>query len=116
MRRLLLVVTAFIAASMILMPDEASAYWRGGWRGPGWGGYRLAGWGGYRPIYGPWAGAPIRVAPIVVLAPAPLVVGYPMAYGYGAPYPFYGGFYGYYRYGRCATDDGYGRRGSCDHP
>jgi hypothetical protein len=113
MRRLLLGAAALIAATIVLMPNDASAYWRG----PGWGGYRLAGWGGYRPIYGPWAGAPfIRVAPLVALAPAPIVVGYPPAYGFGGPYPFYGGYYGYYRYGRCVTDDGYGRLGSCDHP
>src|SRR5262245_37570999 len=59
MRRLLLVTAALIAATIVLMPEDASAYWRGGWRGPAWGGYRLAGWGGYRPIYGPWAGAPV---------------------------------------------------------
>jgi len=87
---------------LALMPDDASAFWRG------------PGWGGYRPIYGPWAGAPvIRVAPLVALAPAAVVVGYPPGYGFGGPYSFYGG---YYRYGRCVTDDGYGRRGSCDHP
>jgi hypothetical protein len=49
---------------LALMPDDASAFWRG------------PGWGGYRPIYGPWAGAPvIRVAPLVALAPAAVVVG-----------------------------------------
>jgi hypothetical protein len=53
------------------------------------------------------------VAPLVALAPAAVVVGYPPGYGFGGPYSFYGG---YYRYGRCVTDDGYGRRGSCDHP
>jgi len=100
MRPLLLGAAALIAATIVLMPDAASAYWRGGWRGPGWGGYRLAGWGGYRPTYGPWVGAPVmRVAPLVALAPAPIVVSYPIAYGY-APYPFYGDYYGlYYCYG-----------------
>jgi hypothetical protein len=95
MRRFLLGAAALIAATIVLMPDDASAYWRG----PGWGGYRLAGWGGYRPVYGPWVGAPVpRVAPLVVSAPAPIVVSHPLAYGY-APYPFYGGYYGYYCYG-----------------
>jgi hypothetical protein len=104
MRRFVLGAAALLAATIVLMPADASAYWRG----PGW---------GFRPIYGPWVGAPVlRVAPLVALAPAPIILGYPGGYGYGAPYPFYGGYYGYYRYGRCVTDDGYGRLGSCDHP
>jgi hypothetical protein len=112
MRRFVLGAAALLAAAVVLMPDDASAYWRGGWRGPGWGGYGLAAWGGYRPIFGPWARPRIYRVPLVALAPAPTVVGYPLGYGYGAPYPFYGGYYGY---GRCGTD-GYGRWGSCDHP
>ena len=100
MRRLLLGAAALIAATIVLIPDDASADWRGGWRGPGWGGYRLAGWGGNRPVYSPWVGARVPwVAPLVPLAPAPIVVSYPFAYGYSPPYPFYGGYYDYYCYG-----------------
>ena len=85
---------ALLAAMMTLIPEDASAYWRG----RGWG---YVGWGGY---YGPIYAAP--------------VMAYPVAYGYPTPYPVYGG-YGYYGYGypygsRCKTDEGYGRRGNCD--
>jgi hypothetical protein len=123
MKRLLLGAAALLAVAIVLVPEDASAYWRGGWRGPGWGGYRVAGWGPYRPIYGPWAGPPVvRLAPVVALAQAPIVVTYPASYGYATPYPVYGaGFYGgYYGYGRyygyrgCVTDDGYRRYHSCD--
>jgi hypothetical protein len=116
MRRLLLGVAALLTAAIVFIPDEASAYWRGGWRGPGWGGYRLTAWGGYRPIYGPSMVAPVlRVAPIIAMAPAPILVIHPMRYGYAAPFAVYG-YYGYrgYGYRACVTDDGYGRYRSCD--
>ena len=91
---------ALLAALIMLIPEDASAYWRGtGWGYVGWGGY-------YRPIF---------AAPVMRVAP---VMAYPVAYGYPMPYPAYGGYYGYgygYPYGyRCKTDGGYGRRGSCD--
>ena len=95
---------ALLAALIVLIPEDASAYWRGtGWGYVGWGGY-------YRPIYA----APVY-APVMRVAP---VMAYPVAYGYPMPYPAYGGYYGYgygYPYGyRCKTDEGHGRRGSCD--
>ena len=110
MRSVALGTTALLAAIITLIPEDASAYWRGGW-----GGYR-GGWGGYyRPLYA----APVY-APMMRIAP--VAVGYPVGYGYATPYPAYGGSYGYgygygygyYGYGRCRTDEGYGRRGSCD--
>ena len=104
MRSLAAGAAALLAAMITLIPEEAFAYWRGrGWGYVGWGGY-------HRPIYA----APVY-APIMRVAP---VMAYPMAYGYPMPYPVYGGYYGYgygYPYGgRCKTDEGYGRRGSCD--
>lgn len=99
---------AALAAAIVLIPEDASAYWRGGWgagyRLGGWSGYRLGGWG-YRPLA--WGYRPLYIAPVALAA-------YPPAYGYPASYLGYGGYYGYGWYGRCRTDEGYGRRGSCD--
>ncbi len=104
MKRLVLSGAALVTALLVLIPEDASAYWRAGWRGPGWGGYRMAAWGGYRPIYGPWA---------VAMAPG-IIVTHPVSYGYAIPYPLYGGFYGgYYGYRGCVTNNGYGRYSRC---
>ena len=98
MRSVALGATALLAAIVTLIPEDASAYWRGrGWGYLGWGGY-------HRPIYA----APVY-APMMQMAP---VMAYPVGYGYAMPYPVYGGYYGYGY--RCKTDEGYGRRGSCD--
>ena len=137
-RRLLLGTAALVAAMVVLMPEDASAQWRGGWRGPGWG-YGIAGWGGYRP----WAGPIVYAAPVIALAPYVAIPpvsysyaapsygggyyggGYPGVGYYGGGYPgvgyygvgYYGGGYyggGYYGYRRCVTDEGYGRYRGCD--
>jgi hypothetical protein len=106
-------ILAITAASA----TSASAQWRGhrgGW-GPGIGlgigagiaagaliGSAVAAQGygpGYyydEPVYGPGYGAPVY---------------YAQPYGYAVA-PAYYGYYGY-RYGRCYTDEGYGRRASC---
>ena len=43
MKRLLPSAAALLAAAVVLTPEDTFAYWRGGWRGAGWGGYRVAG-------------------------------------------------------------------------
>jgi hypothetical protein len=128
-RRLLVGAAALVTATFVLLPEDASAQWRGGWRGLGWGGGYGIGWGGYRPYYRPLAGLIAYAAPIIAVAPYALLP--PVSYGYAAPYPsygggyygggyyaggYYGGYYGggYYGYRRCVTDEGYGRYRGCD--
>jgi hypothetical protein len=102
---------------------SASAQWRGHHHG-GWG------WGG--PAVG--IGAGIAAGALIGSAVAARPYGYyepgyayaqPYAvapgYGYAQPYaydagPAYYGSYGYrnWGYGPCFTDEGYGRRSSCD--
>ena len=96
-------------------PDTTEIYWR---RGYGWGpgiGFGLAagalvgaaiaarpyGYYGYGPGYG-YGPSYVYDAPV-----------YAAPYAYGPVYPGYYGGYGYYGYGRCSTDEGYGRRRPC---
>jgi hypothetical protein len=53
MRRFLTLAAGILAAGLTVLPEDASAQWRGGWRGGGVG-YRGAWGGGYR---GAWGGA-----------------------------------------------------------
>ena len=87
-------------------PATTEIYWRRGW-GPGIG-FGLAtgaligaavasrpyGYYGYGPGYG-YYDAPVYAEP----------------YAYAPVYP---GYYGGYGYGRCTTDEGYGRRRPCN--
>jgi hypothetical protein len=99
------------AAVKTVAPNPiAEARW--GWRG-GWGGWR-GGWRG-----GPWIGAGVGFAAGALIGSAiagpygPYYAPYgygPYDYGYAVPYGYgYGGWYG-----RCYTNEGYGRRRACD--
>src|SRR5262249_44950644 len=83
------------------------------WRGHGWHGH---GWG---PAVGIGAGlaAGALIGSAVAAQPYGYYYGEP-GYVYGAPYAYDVGptYYGYsnWGYGPCYTNDGYGRRSSCD--
>jgi hypothetical protein len=112
-----------IAAMKQAAPDHTTEV-RWGWRGyGGWGGYgpgvafglaagALAGAAIASPYYygGPYYSRPVYAAPYGY---APYRYGPPVYRGYyGAPYGYYGG----YGYGRCFTDEGYGRYKPCSAP
>jgi hypothetical protein len=84
---------------------------------------------GHRGI-GPGLGFGLAAGALVGAAVAARPYGYGGGYYYDEPYAYetapvygpgyygsygYGGYgYGPYRYGQCSTDEGYGRRGTCD--
>jgi len=81
------VLTSFIAATLIVTTlaattTDASAQWRGGWRGPGWGwGWRRPGWG-----WGPGVAAGVIGGAVIagaILASRP--PGYVVYPGYAQP-------------------------------
>lgn len=102
-------------------PDTTEVYWRRGFGyGPGIafglatgaliGAAVAAGPYGYYGGYGPGYGYGYGYGPTVYVQPRPVYPGY-----YGAGYGYYGGYaYNPYGYGRCFTDEGYGRRRACN--
>ena len=120
MKKFLTLAAALVAASLTMIPEDASArpFGGGGWRGGGFrgaafhggfrgggfrhaaiGGFRHAGWGYRRGWGGGWGWGAGALAAGALIGTAAAASAYPYGYGYGYPY---GGYYpASYGWGGC---------------